>query len=462
MKFLSIQSSVAYGHVGNSAAVFPLQRLGHEVWPVSTVVFSNHTGYGTWRGPLLPPGDVADVITGIEERGVLDQVDGVLSGYQGSADIAGVILDAVSRVRAANPRASYTCDPVMGNAGSGCFVHPDIPPVLRERVVPRADIITPNQFELGFLTGTEPQTLDEILTSAELARKMGPRTVLVTSVQRDDQPADTVEMLVVTDDGRVDRADPAAAAEGERLRGRDLRPLHRPSPGDRRSDRPWPHRRLGLRAARRDPAIGRARAPAGRGPGRVRRPAHELRGAPDPMRLLVSLLLFAVVTACGASSTDDAASGDRATDIAFVTELMHRDAALLNLLDVALGRRLDPALVAATDQLRVDANARIETAADQLESWGEKVPRTVRDHSFEHSTDAHDIPSLDGMPTGDDLQRLGQRAAGRVRGSVRRPAAAQPRGDARPGRHPRRGRRRGGRPWLGTPRRSCDAALQAL
>jgi pyridoxine kinase len=201
VKFLSIQSSVAYGHVGNSAAVFPLQRLGHEVWPVSTVVFSNHTGYGSWRGPLLPPGDVADVITGIEERGVLDQVDGVLSGYQGSADIADVILDAVSRVRAANPRASYTCDPVMGNAGSGCFVHPDIPPVLREHVVPRADIITPNQFELGFLTGTEPQTMDEILTSAELARKMGPQTVLVTSVQRDDQPADTVEMLVVNDDG---------------------------------------------------------------------------------------------------------------------------------------------------------------------------------------------------------------------------------------------------------------------
>ena len=201
MKFLSIQSSVAYGHVGNSAAVFPLQRLGHEVWPVSTVVFSNHTGYGSWRGPLLPSADVADVITGIEERGVLDQVDAVLSGYQGGADIAGVILDAVSRVRAANPRASYTCDPVMGNADSGCFVHPDIPPVLRERVVPHADVITPNQFELGFLTGTEPQTLDEILASAELARAMGPRTVLVTSVQRADRPDDTVEMLAVDGDG---------------------------------------------------------------------------------------------------------------------------------------------------------------------------------------------------------------------------------------------------------------------
>jgi pyridoxine kinase len=201
VKFLSIQSSVAYGHVGNSAAVFPLQRLGHEVWPVATVQFSNHTGYGAWRGPLLAPDDVADVITGIEERGVLGQLDGVLSGYQGSAAIAGVVLDAVARVRAANPRASYTCDPVMGNATSGCFVHPDIPPTLRERVVPAADVITPNQFELGFLTGTEPRTLEEILTAAELARKMGPRTVLVTSVDRAGSAEDTIEMLVVTDDG---------------------------------------------------------------------------------------------------------------------------------------------------------------------------------------------------------------------------------------------------------------------
>ena len=201
MKFLSIQSSVAYGHVGNSAAVFPLQRLGHEVWPVFTVHFSNHTGYGEWRGPLLAPSDVADVITGIEERGVLGQVDAVLSGYQGTADIAEVILDAVARVRAANPRASYTCDPVMGNAKSGCFVHPDIPPLIRERVVPQADVITPNQFELGFLTDTEPVTLDEILASADLARKMGPSTVLVTSVERTDRPADTIEMLAVTDEG---------------------------------------------------------------------------------------------------------------------------------------------------------------------------------------------------------------------------------------------------------------------
>ena len=200
MRFLSIQSSVAYGHVGNSAAVFPLQRLGHEVWPVFTVVFSNHTGYGAWRGPLLPPDDVRDVITGIEERGVLGTCDAVLSGYQGGAGIAEVIVDAVARVKAANPAATYTCDPVMGNAKSGCFVDPAIPPIIREKVVPVADLITPNQFELGFLTDTSPGSLESTLESADLARAMGPSSVLVTSVERPDADADTIEMLAVEGD----------------------------------------------------------------------------------------------------------------------------------------------------------------------------------------------------------------------------------------------------------------------
>ena len=201
VKVLSIQSSVAYGHVGNSAAVFPLQRLGVEVWPVHTVHFSNHTGYGAWRGPLLAADDVRDVLTGIEERGVLGQVDAVLSGYQGGEDIGDVILDAVARVKAANPEATYTCDPVMGNAKSGCFVNPAIPVLLRERVVPAADVITPNQFELGFLTETEPLTLEDTLASVDLARAMGPHTVLVTSVERPDREPDTIEMLAVDDSG---------------------------------------------------------------------------------------------------------------------------------------------------------------------------------------------------------------------------------------------------------------------
>ena len=201
MKILSIQSAVAYGHVGNSAAVFPLQRIGVEVLPVYTVNFSNHTGYGAWRGPLIAPDDVRAVITGIEERGVLGQIDAVLSGYQGSEGIGDVIVDAVARVKAANPDAVYACDPVMGNAKSGCFVAPAIPDLLRDRVVPVADIITPNQFELGYLTGTGPADLESTLASVDAARAMGPRTVLVTSVERPDQPDDTIEMLAVDDAG---------------------------------------------------------------------------------------------------------------------------------------------------------------------------------------------------------------------------------------------------------------------
>jgi len=201
VKVLSIQSAVAYGHVGNSAAVFPLQRIGVEVMPVYTVNFSNHTGYGAWRGPLIDPDDVRAVITGIEERGAFPQVDVVLSGYQGGEGIADVILDAVARVKAANPSAIYACDPVMGNAKSGCFVAPAIPVLLRDRVVPAADLITPNQFELGYLTDTEPDTLESTLESVDLIRATGPRTVLVTSVERPDREEGTIEMLAVDDAG---------------------------------------------------------------------------------------------------------------------------------------------------------------------------------------------------------------------------------------------------------------------
>ncbi|WP_430646340.1 pyridoxal kinase PdxY [Agromyces sp. GXS1127] len=201
MKVLSIQSAVAYGHVGNSAAVFPMQRIGVEVMPVYTVNFSNHTGYGAWRGPLIAPDDVREVIAGIEDRGAFPKVDVILSGYQGSEGIADVILDAVARIKAANPEAIYSCDPVMGNAKSGCFVAPAIPILLRDRVVPAADLITPNQFELGYLTGTEPGSLESTLESIDLARAMGPRTVLVTSVERPDREEGTIEMLAVDDRG---------------------------------------------------------------------------------------------------------------------------------------------------------------------------------------------------------------------------------------------------------------------
>ncbi|MGV0381495.1 pyridoxal kinase PdxY [Corynebacterium segmentosum] len=197
MTILSIQSHVTYGHVGNSAAVFPLQRAGHEVWPVHTVNFSNHTGYGDWVGPMIPASDVTSIIDGIEKRGAFEGIDAILSGYQGGSDIADAIVDTVRRIKAVNPKALYACDPVMGNAKSGCFVSDDIPPLLRDRVVPVADIITPNQFELGYLTDTEVSTLDQTLAAVKKAQEMGPKTVLVTSVKRPETPADQIEMLAV-------------------------------------------------------------------------------------------------------------------------------------------------------------------------------------------------------------------------------------------------------------------------
>ncbi len=201
MRVLSIQSCVSYGHVGNSAAVFPMQRIGHEVMPVHTVVFSNHTGYGAWGGQLLSGDVVRDIVRGIDERGGLSDVDLVVSGYQGGNDIGDAILDAVALVKERNPQAIYACDPVLGSAKSGCFVAPEVQTLIRDRVVPKADLISPNQFELGFITGTDPHTLEETLASVDQVRAVGPSTVLVTSVFRPDRPADTIEMLAVTGEG---------------------------------------------------------------------------------------------------------------------------------------------------------------------------------------------------------------------------------------------------------------------
>ena len=198
---LSIQSSVAYGHVGNSAATFPLMRSGIEVWPVLTVHFSNHTGYGEWRGPLLAASEVAEVIRGIDERDVLGRVDAVLSGYQGAEEVGAVVLDAVELVKQRSPKAIYCCDPVMGDVGRGFFVRPGIPEFMRDRVVPKADIVTPNHFELDFLTGRESHTLDAVIDAAHALRVRGPETVLVTSVVVDGTADDELTMLAVTGEG---------------------------------------------------------------------------------------------------------------------------------------------------------------------------------------------------------------------------------------------------------------------
>jgi pyridoxine kinase len=197
MTILSIQSSVAYGHVGNSAVTFPLMRMGVEVWPVITVHFSNHTGYGTWRGPLLSAADLRDVVQGIDERGVLGDVDAVLSGYQGGEDIGAMILDAVDLVKQRNPAAIYCCDPVLGDEERGLYVRPGIPELMRQQVLPAAQIITPNQFELESLTGLPVSTMAELLSAADAARSLGPDVVLVTSVVRRDGPQGSIGMVAV-------------------------------------------------------------------------------------------------------------------------------------------------------------------------------------------------------------------------------------------------------------------------
>ena len=219
MSILSIQSLVAYGHAGNSAAVFPLQRLGREVWPVMTVHFSNHTGYGAWRGPLLSAHDVAEVIAGVEDRGAMAGCDAVLSGYQGAEDVGAVILDAVAQVKQHNPRAIYCCDPVMGDVGRGMFVRPGIPEFMRDQVVPAADVVTPNHFELDFLTGGTSTTLGELLGAVDALRAGGPSVVLVTSTILDDTPADRLDLVAVSDAGawrtRTPRLDIAPNGAGD-------------------------------------------------------------------------------------------------------------------------------------------------------------------------------------------------------------------------------------------------------
>jgi pyridoxine kinase len=195
MNILSIQSHVAYGHVGNASAVFPMQRLGCEVWPVHTVQFSNHTGYGDWKGRVFDGSVIEEIVEGIGDRGVLPRCDGVLSGYMGSADIGNAILAAVERVREANPDALYACDPVIGDIGRGVFVRPGIPEFMKDQAVPASDIITPNQFELEYLAGMKTETLAATKEAVSLVQATGPRAVLVTSLHTADTPPDAIDML---------------------------------------------------------------------------------------------------------------------------------------------------------------------------------------------------------------------------------------------------------------------------
>ena len=200
MHILSIQSAVVFGHVGNSAAVFPLQRLGAEVSAIHTVQFSNHTGYGDWTGEVFTGEAVGALVDGIARRGVLGGIDAVLTGYVGDPATGAAIVDTVARVRGENPGALWALDPVFGDIGRGVFARPGVVEFFAERAIPGADLATPNQFELETLDGRALPTLDAVKHAVgrlqTRMRDAGPRAVLVTSLATEDGSADEIDLLV--------------------------------------------------------------------------------------------------------------------------------------------------------------------------------------------------------------------------------------------------------------------------
>jgi pyridoxine kinase len=216
LAILSFQSSVAYGHVGNAAAVFCLRRSGHEIWPVDTVAFSNHPGYGGFGGHVRQAAEVAEIVDGVERLGVLGRCRAVLSGYLGSAAVGRVVLESAARVKTANPRALFCCDPVMGDREEGLYVPDDLAALLTDEAVGAADVLVPNHFELEVLAGRPLPTLAEVVAAVDGLRAGGCRIVVVTSLATADRDASTIANLVVTGSGAWTVTTPklALAAKG--------------------------------------------------------------------------------------------------------------------------------------------------------------------------------------------------------------------------------------------------------
>lgn len=197
---LAIQSHVVFGHAGNSAAEFPMRRLGANVWPLNTVQFSNHTQYGQWTGSVMPASHLSDIVQGIADIGQLQRCDAVLSGYLGSAEQGEHILSIVRQVKAANPNAKYFCDPVMGHPEKGCIVAPGVAEFHTRYAMPASDIIAPNLLELEILSGHAVNSVDEAVATARELIAKGPQIVLVKHLARAAYQQDRFEMLLVTAD----------------------------------------------------------------------------------------------------------------------------------------------------------------------------------------------------------------------------------------------------------------------
>ncbi|AKJ42235.1 pyridoxal kinase PdxY [Pragia fontium] len=197
---LSIQSHVVYGHAGNSAAEFPMRRMGVNVWPLNTVQFSNHTQYRQWEGCVMPASHLTDIVRGISEINQLSRCDVVLSGYIGSPEQGKSILEVVAEVKAANPKALYFCDPVMGHPEKGCIVAPGVSEFFCNEALPVSDMMAPNLLELEILSGKTITTVDEVVSAARELCKKGPKVILVKHLSRAGYRADCFEMALVTPD----------------------------------------------------------------------------------------------------------------------------------------------------------------------------------------------------------------------------------------------------------------------
>jgi pyridoxine kinase len=198
---LSVQSHVVFGHVGNSAAVFPLQRLGREVWPLMTVQFSSHTGYAGWRGRTFDAGMIDECVGGLQAIGALSRCAGLLTGYLGRPEIGEAALRAFGSIRTANSEAAYACDPVIGDVGRGVYVAAGVGEFLRDRALPLATIATPNAFELEWLTGERPSDLGAARRAIGALSRRGPRVVVAKSLALDDTPKDALDVLAGDEDG---------------------------------------------------------------------------------------------------------------------------------------------------------------------------------------------------------------------------------------------------------------------
>lgn len=185
MAILSIQSRVISGYVGNAAATPVLQRLGHTVWPIDTVTFSNHPAHGSYTGGYRPTHEINALVKGLQARSLLSECDGLLSGYLGVAETGIAVRNAAALVRNANSTAFWCCDPVMGDNGA-FYVEDGIPEFFRDHAVPSADIVMPNVFEASYLTGQMAETCVEAKQAATVLLGQGPKVVIITGIRQNN------------------------------------------------------------------------------------------------------------------------------------------------------------------------------------------------------------------------------------------------------------------------------------